>query len=178
MLSVSPSMLVRSSLEEMLDSLRRRDEEEKPKDLPPALPSRPTSKARRPSAKRPLPTKFENNSEDLSCCKKQEVTHSRSGSFGGKKLKEGGLDESPYVVSPALEDKQSVSSSSSLPRFLNSDLNDNFDYFIKKVKLVFMFNYMCDDVIVVEFYLHVNMFWNNCLCLLRHAIWRCKVVYT
>ncbi|KAK1391717.1 Myosin-2 [Heracleum sosnowskyi] len=132
MLSVSPSMLVRSSLEEMLDSLRRRDEGEKPKDLPPALPSRPTSKARRPSAKRPLPTKFENNSEDLSCGKKQEVKHSRSGSFGGKKLKEGKLDESPYVVSPALEDKKSVSSSSSLPRFLNSDLNDNFDYFIKK----------------------------------------------
>ncbi|KAL8127189.1 hypothetical protein AgCh_014199 [Apium graveolens] len=132
MLSVSPSMLYRSSLEEMLDSLRRRDEEEKPKDLPPALPSRPTSKARRPSAKRPLPTKFENNSEDLSCGKKYEVKHSRSGSFGGKKLKEGGLDESPYVVSPALEDKQSVSFSCSLPRFLNSDLNDNFDYFIKK----------------------------------------------
>nr|AAG49341.1 myosin subfamily VIII heavy chain [Petroselinum crispum] len=132
MLSVSPSMLYRSSLEEMLDSLRRRDEEEKPRDLPPALPSRPTSKARRPSTKRTLPTNFENNSEDLSCGKKQEVKHSRSGSFGGKKLKEGGLDESPYVVSPALEDKQSVSSSASLPRFLNSDLNDNFDYFIKK----------------------------------------------
>ncbi|MCI05310.1 myosin-2-like, partial [Trifolium medium] len=30
----------------MLDSLRRRDEEEKPKDLPPALPSRPMSRGR------------------------------------------------------------------------------------------------------------------------------------
>lgn len=141
MLSVSPSMLVRSSLEEMLDSLRRRDEEEKPKDLPPALPARPTSKARRPSAKRPLPTKFENISEESSCGikDKEEVKHSRSGSFGGKKLKEGQVDESPYVVSPALEDKQSVSSSFSLPRFLNSDLNDNFSYFIKKVKLIFFF---------------------------------------
>ncbi|KAL1823383.1 hypothetical protein ACET3Z_010161 [Daucus carota] len=133
MLSVSPSMLMRSSLEEMLDSLRQRDEEERPKDLPPALPARPTSKARRPSAKRPLPTKFENNSEDLSCGgKRQEVKHSRTGSFGGKKLKEGDGDESPYEVSPALVDKQSVASSSLLPRFLNSDLNDNFGYFIKK----------------------------------------------
>lgn len=139
MLSVSPSMLVRSSLEEMLDSLRRRDEEEKPKDLPPALPARPTSKGRRPSAKRQLPTKFENNSEDSSCVKKEkeEAKHSRSGSFGGKKLKEGHGDESPYAVSLALEDKQSVSSSCSLPRFLNSDLNDNFGYFIKKVKVFF-----------------------------------------
>ncbi|KAI3869343.1 hypothetical protein MKX03_014521 [Papaver bracteatum] len=46
----------RSSLEEMLDSLRKRDE--KPKDTPPALPVRPTSKARLPSARRSLPINF------------------------------------------------------------------------------------------------------------------------
>lgn len=150
MLSVSPSMLMRSSLEEMLDSLRQRDEEERPKDLPPALPARPTSKARRPSAKRPLPTKFENNSEDLSCGgKRQEVKHSRTGSFGGKKLKEGDGDESPYEVSPALVDKQSVASSSLLPRFLNSDLNDNFGYFIKKVKVILCF-------FIVAFVVHIR----------------------
>ncbi|GJU67184.1 myosin-2 isoform X1 [Tanacetum coccineum] len=45
---VSPHSIARSSLEEMLDSLRRRDEGENQKDLPPALPSRPTSKARLP----------------------------------------------------------------------------------------------------------------------------------
>ncbi|KAE8703222.1 Myosin-2 [Hibiscus syriacus] len=49
---------MKSSLEEMLEALRRRDEEEKPKDLPPTLPSRPTSKARLPSARRSLPTNF------------------------------------------------------------------------------------------------------------------------
>ncbi|KAH0986756.1 hypothetical protein GBA52_013933 [Prunus armeniaca] len=43
MVSASPSLIARSSLEEMLDSLRRRDEGEKPKELPPALPARPTS---------------------------------------------------------------------------------------------------------------------------------------
>nr|KYP58834.1 Myosin-J heavy chain [Cajanus cajan] len=55
--SASMSSLTRSSLEEMLESLRRRDEEEKPKDKPPALPSRPPSRARLPSARR-LPNSF------------------------------------------------------------------------------------------------------------------------
>jgi hypothetical protein len=35
---LSPVTIARSSLEEMLDSLPRRDEVGKPKDLPPALP--------------------------------------------------------------------------------------------------------------------------------------------
>lgn len=50
------STIVRSSLEEMLDSLRQRDENEKPKDLPPALPARPklASRTRPPSQKRQL----------------------------------------------------------------------------------------------------------------------------
>lgn len=53
--TVSPSAH-RSSLEEMLDSLRRRDEI--PNDIPPALPVRPPSKGRLPSlvrARRSLP---------------------------------------------------------------------------------------------------------------------------
>ncbi|RVW36507.1 Myosin-2 [Vitis vinifera] len=57
MLSVSSPTVVRSSLEEMLDSLRKRDE--KPKDLPPALPARPTSRSMRlPSTRRSLPVDF------------------------------------------------------------------------------------------------------------------------
>ncbi|KAG0483885.1 hypothetical protein HPP92_011969 [Vanilla planifolia] len=44
---------VRSSLEVMLDDIKRR--EEQPKDLPPELPSRPTSRGRRPSPRRFLP---------------------------------------------------------------------------------------------------------------------------
>ncbi|KAF9611830.1 hypothetical protein IFM89_035815 [Coptis chinensis] len=46
----------RSSLEVMLNSIRRRDE--KPKDVPPALPTRPVSKARLPTSKRILPNNF------------------------------------------------------------------------------------------------------------------------
>ncbi|XP_047951601.1 myosin-2-like isoform X2 [Salvia hispanica] len=58
MLSLSTA---RSSLEEMLDSLRREEETQTPRDLPPPLPPRPkpTSRARLPSAKRPLPTSKE-----------------------------------------------------------------------------------------------------------------------
>ncbi|KAK9156217.1 hypothetical protein Sjap_003697 [Stephania japonica] len=56
MLLSSSSPTARSSLEEMLESIRRRDE--KPRDLLPALPSRPTSKARLPASRRSLPTNF------------------------------------------------------------------------------------------------------------------------
>ncbi|MED6146625.1 hypothetical protein PIB30_036213 [Stylosanthes scabra] len=59
LLSASPSSVAKSSLEEMLDSLRRREEEEaKPKDMPPALPARPASRARLPPARRSLPNNF------------------------------------------------------------------------------------------------------------------------
>eukprot|EP01018_Ginkgo_biloba_P019945 Gb_07079 [translate_table: standard] len=43
-------LLHRSTMEEMLESIKSRDE--RPKDIPPALPQRPTSKARLPSAVR------------------------------------------------------------------------------------------------------------------------------
>ncbi|XP_042064590.1 myosin-2-like isoform X1 [Salvia splendens] len=58
MLSLSTA---RSSLEEMLESLRREEETQTLRDLPPPLPPRPkpTSRARLPSAKRPLPTSKE-----------------------------------------------------------------------------------------------------------------------
>lgn len=52
-------MVVRSSLEMMLDAIRQRDE--LPKDLPPALPVRPTSRGRLPTSRRlvPVELKFE-----------------------------------------------------------------------------------------------------------------------
>ncbi|KAJ8509871.1 hypothetical protein OPV22_000305 [Ensete ventricosum] len=46
-------MVNRSSLEIFLDEIRQRDE--RPKDLPPALPLRPTSRGRLPRWRRPLP---------------------------------------------------------------------------------------------------------------------------
>lgn len=59
MLSVSPNPIVRSSLEDMLEALQRRDESELPRDIPPALPRRTTSRSRPPSAKRRLPVTSE-----------------------------------------------------------------------------------------------------------------------
>ncbi|XP_045801422.1 myosin-2-like [Trifolium pratense] len=139
MLSPSPSAIARSSLEEMLDSLRRRDEEEKPKDLPPALPSRPMSRGRVPSARRSLPKSFKVDEEN----EKEKLGHKRKGSFGSKKLM---LDvESPYVVvteehtvvtseqqsSPGPVSSIPVDDSSVAP--LSQELvDDNVSYFIKK----------------------------------------------
>ncbi|XP_042064593.1 myosin-2-like isoform X2 [Salvia splendens] len=57
MLAVAPSCITRSSLEEMLEALQRRDEIEAqtPPDLPPALPRRAVPRTRLPSFKRRLP---------------------------------------------------------------------------------------------------------------------------
>lgn len=136
----------RSSLEEMLDNLKQRDEEEHPKDLPPALPSRPTSKARRPSvAKRSLTDKFivPDTSKNV---KKREIRRSLGGSFGGRKSKEARPDESPYASSMLSDvnfeecvehdnkaNADFADESSPLPKFRDPELNDNLGYFIKKV---------------------------------------------
>ncbi|XP_052177405.1 myosin-2 [Diospyros lotus] len=153
MLSMSPSSVVRSSLEEMLDSLRRRDEEGQPRDLPPALPARPTSRARLPAARRSLPTNFEvdtatasptnsSNQSGKSC----QVKRPRRGSFGGKKDREL-PGESPYVMlseekehderfeetgAPNLAAAEAAEPSVSLPRFRESGCDDSIGYFIKK----------------------------------------------
>lgn len=59
MLSAAPNCIVRSSLEEMLEALQRRDASEKPRDIPPALPLRAVSRSRLPSARRRLPVSSE-----------------------------------------------------------------------------------------------------------------------
>lgn len=107
-LSASPNSLTRSSLEEMLDSLRRKDEEEnnKNKDLPPALPSRPASKARLPPARRSLPNNFKVGSvmNDNVESKRKEISILTStsrresmSSFGRKRVKKDASVESPYA---------------------------------------------------------------------------------
>lgn len=135
----------RSSLEEMLDSLKQRDEEEHPKDLPPALPSRPTSKARRPSvAKRSLTNKFSVpvTSKNL---KKREIRRSLGGSFGGRKSKEARPHESPYAsvmlgdvnFEECVEHDNKATAGfadGSSPLLREPELNDNLGYFIKKVQ--------------------------------------------
>ncbi|KAK6131574.1 hypothetical protein DH2020_034685 [Rehmannia glutinosa] len=147
MLSISPNSIARSSLEEMLDSLRQRDENEKPKDIPPALPARPkpTSRARLPSAKRPLPTNFEiGESETAQSSSNCNVKKERRNSFGTKKVKEMEPGESPYLMaapddkghSPKSEEKDNAKLANSSPgssaRFRESEWDDNVGYFINK----------------------------------------------
>ncbi|KAL3636844.1 hypothetical protein CASFOL_019143 [Castilleja foliolosa] len=96
----------RSSLEEMLESLQRREDNESPKDLPPTLPARPkpTARARLPSPKRTLPTSFESDHESrpaqssTSCSvKKGEIKGGIMNNSGDKKDQEMEKEESPYV---------------------------------------------------------------------------------
>ncbi|MCH95927.1 myosin-2-like [Trifolium medium] len=136
-LSASSCSLTRSSLEEMLESLRRMDEEqEKKKDLPPALPSRPASKARLPPARRSLPNNFkvgrcvvvENGFIDNVESKRKETSTSPStsecseykrsdSSFGRKRVKKD-VVESPYVAAISELD------------------GDTISYFIKMVRIL------------------------------------------
>ncbi|KAL3850779.1 hypothetical protein ACJIZ3_012661 [Penstemon smallii] len=139
MLSISPNSRTRSSLEEMLDSLRKRDEDEKPKDMPPALPTRPRpiSRSRLPSNKRPLPTSNEIVESENNCdVKKDEIKGVRRNSFGTKKVKGVELGESPYVIEASDEENDNAKLANldpgSLPRFRESQLDDNVGYFIKK----------------------------------------------
>ncbi|GER54508.1 myosin-like protein [Striga asiatica] len=129
MISVSLNSRTRSSLEEMLDSLQRSEENETPKDLPPALPARPkpTYRARLPSAKRPLPTSFGPDHESgpaqsLSsfCVKEGEGKGREKNSFGARKARGAGSGESPYVF-PLAESEDEP-----------SQLYDNMSYFIEK----------------------------------------------
>ncbi|KAK4387036.1 Myosin-2 [Sesamum angolense] len=152
MLSVSPNSVARSSLEEMLESLRRRDENEAPKDMPPALPARPraSSRARLPSPKRVLPTSSEvsdsgSGQSSLNCSVKEgERKEQRGNSFGAKRVKETELGESPYVLAASAnkgqdqrsEEKDNAELSNlppgSLLRFRESEWDDNVGYFTKK----------------------------------------------
>ncbi|XP_073297162.1 myosin-2-like isoform X1 [Primulina huaijiensis] len=155
MLSVSPNSMSRSSLEQMLDLLQRRDENEKPKDLPPALPVRPklTPRARLPSFKRALPTVIEGGEAEphlnpSDCNVKKEdlngLTRNGLNSSGAKKVR--GMDggESPYVMVSAeeeehesqLEEKDIAkpvdSSPGSLSGFKDFEGNDSLENFMKK----------------------------------------------
>ncbi|KAG6634503.1 myosin-2-like [Carya illinoinensis] len=147
-------MIARSSLEEMLDSLRRRDEREKPKELPPALPVRPTSRARLPPARRSLPTNFKvgegggDEGAPTECNGKEEGKRKeidlgfKRGSFGSKKMKKDQNVESPYAVQAEEgknvltegvdSDSKSAATRASQLKIRELDWDDNIGYFIKK----------------------------------------------
>ncbi|KAM7251120.1 hypothetical protein ACFE04_023003 [Oxalis oulophora] len=148
MLSASPDSMAKSSLEEMLESLWRREESQKPKDLPPALPARPISRAPRlPSARKSLPVDFR-IPVDEHCCsmvvseiikgkanvKRKELRSlGNKNSFGSKKLPRvlETIEESPYVDE---EKKTTVEEAGTVPKVEEEEgkWNDNIDYFIKK----------------------------------------------
>ncbi|XP_059661565.1 myosin-2-like [Cornus florida] len=144
------SSMSRSSLEEMLESLRQRDENERPKDLPPALPARPTSKARRPSARTQLPKKLDhvpaataatNHSSNSVVGKKQPDVKAFRGSFGSKKAKEVLLGESPYdsaasskpnKIENRLEETDGLNLPAEPSRVEESEWDDIIGYFVEK----------------------------------------------
>ncbi|XP_031266701.1 myosin-2 [Pistacia vera] len=155
MLSASPSMVARSSLEEMLESLRRRDEAEKPKDLPPALPARPTSRARLPSARKSLPAGFKTEVEKGGECGMESVLERsesnlkeegkrkekdfgvKRNSFVSKKMRTEQKDvDSPYNGGVVVEEekKNEAFEVNALKPGRNGELewDDNIGYFIKK----------------------------------------------
>lgn len=101
---VAPAMgptVVRSSLEVMLDSLRKKDEQ--PPDLMPALPVRPVSRGRLPSSKRSLPVNFDTESNGVKENMKQQVV-SKGSCFGGREVVNAEQpEELPYSEMPESE---------------------------------------------------------------------------
>ncbi|CAN1775288.1 VIII-2 [Linum perenne] len=125
----------------MLESLRQRDEAlEKAKDLPPALPSRPTSRARLPSARLSLPTDFkvgaggkiEGKVESILDSKavenetKRKELECKMGSFGSRKMRKvlDSVDSNPYA--------KEMNSTESMPNINEMGSEDNIGYFIRK----------------------------------------------
>lgn len=170
MLSVSSTpMLVRSSLEEMLDSLRRRDENEIPKDLPPALPARPTSKARRPSNKRLLPSKPDNSSlkqpVNLSCTEGQVEEKvkrfTRGGGFGHNKLKKAEPDETPYAQQRVDQNNGANLAASLATRYRESEFSENIGYFIREVQIK-LYYYSCSSNLVFINSVYLSLFFFMC----------------
>ncbi|KAK1304855.1 hypothetical protein QJS10_CPB11g00986 [Acorus calamus] len=121
---MAPPSIARSSLEEMLDTIKRRDE--LPKDVPPALPTRPTSKSRRPSSRRSLPVSVKIDSLSVPNCPPpkeavkteekrpervlmaEKVSGVKSGIFGSMKLskKMDPAEESPYDEVAVVNDSE------------------------------------------------------------------------
>ncbi|KAL3333426.1 hypothetical protein AABB24_033477 [Solanum stoloniferum] len=132
------STIVRSSLEEMLDSLRQRDENEKPKDLPPALPARPklTSRTRPPSQRQPLSKRLSKSDDELENGRKKEESKGlKRNVFGAMKVKEMEDSESPYAM-PSVKKRTGrlrEASGGKVEKWRSeAEWDDRLDYFVKK----------------------------------------------
>ncbi|KAK6785502.1 hypothetical protein RDI58_018957 [Solanum bulbocastanum] len=133
------STIVRSSLEEMLDSLRQRDENEKPKDLPPALPARPklTSRTRPPSQRQPLSKRLSKSDDELeNGKKKEELKGLKRNVFGAMKVKGMEDSESPYAMPSVKKNStgrlREVSGGKVEKWRSEAEWDDRLDYFVKK----------------------------------------------
>lgn len=153
--AASPNTLAKSSLEEMLESLRQKDESDRPpRDIPPALPARPNSRARLPSARRSLPAKFnvcsvmedQNQNGSVVASKEETVPEKKDEgkrkekdlgvkrkSFGSKKMRTGYGSESPYVAEKVEEEGAAKVSPVDNVEEQRPEWNNNVEYFINKV---------------------------------------------
>ncbi|WOL12977.1 myosin-2-like [Canna indica] len=124
-------VIARSTLEIMLDALRQRDE--RPQDLPPALPVRPTSRGRLPSSRRSVPMNLNlENSEPRRSEDKKEARILRNDEdvviktsiFGSKRIaKVEKREETPFMRIPELvsyEKDAQIADVSDLPVDLSS----------------------------------------------------------
>lgn len=113
MLAVAPNCITRSSLEEMLEALQRRDESESqtPPDVPPALPRRAVSRSRLPSAKRRLPitvsSEANGNGERSEFCMKNGKM--RGNDFRDEKDRE--MESGEWCYAAAAADEKRIESS-------------------------------------------------------------------
>lgn len=139
-----------SSLEDLLDSLVRRNCP-KPKDMPPALPARPTSRTRLPSNRRAaLPEIVEAVMELSSLHHSDSKGSSKWKSIGVKKVNQVKEDESLYPTAASDESTsgeklyptagsdestsgEKLASSPPGSSFRESDWHENMEYFIKEV---------------------------------------------
>lgn len=119
----SPNSIARSSLEEMLESIRRRDETEQSKDLPPALPSRPTSKARLP--KRLIQAKLAMQHVT------RDSTRNRKRNFDREKVKEA------VAEAAAVERRLLVYGGAALATLPETGWDDVISYLVKNVIIQF-----------------------------------------
>ncbi|RWW82266.1 hypothetical protein BHE74_00009277 [Ensete ventricosum] len=142
-------MVVRSSLEIMLDAIRQRDE--RPKDLPPALPVRPTSRGRLPTSKRSLPVNLKLDSsaarslltKSMNWEDKKEEQTLRSGInvvlkndvFGSKIISDvEQLVESAYLMMPNLvsyEERIQVADGTDMPPLVATNNGVGCDGIVK-----------------------------------------------
>ncbi|KAH7662341.1 P-loop containing nucleoside triphosphate hydrolase protein [Dioscorea alata] len=138
---LAPTVSSRSSLELMLDLIQKRDEQ--PKDEPPALPARPTSRGRLPSSRRSLPLNFRIGSiapEPVSKSPKEgadkEIAPENSASGNNNVVKSDHLEDHPFVNIPELESYEGVMEDVSVmdsATVNNLGCDHNVDNLLKKI---------------------------------------------